>query len=569
MQTERNIRVAAILLLLLFINIFSSVVAWEDEGSGEIHVISYAQITSYSISPGEFKVREKVSASVTIKNIGDTKWTFYVNFSVQDPNKNWWNAPYETITLDQGASGTVTLYWVVDASAPPGSYNARVAVWKSKTDNILVERLDYKEQSNAFKVKVPYQLYGYVKYLDENGNDVPLEGVLVEVQWGTWPFSKSKNTTTNDEGFYWFNDLDPKYTYTIKVSLTDGKYIKVIDGEGIIASSVGELISFIFKGILKPISKTLKNIKLERYSYQVPDIIFSSGNEDEGATVFVNTLKAVRFYTKRLQVILSEVIPIVIYSDFETAYRPPFKIITIHKDDSSKNSPNAPDNREWHEFSHYIMHTIYGSMPPYHHVDLNDDGDTEDPGEEDHNHGGYRNHCTSDSWVEGFAVFMPLVIKSEMGMGDVSWYKWDYYDPKMKKYGTDLEQDLLAINLEELVVARILWDLYDGKHTHDQSVGKDDDSISLSIDVIWKLISKKHMLLPYYQNGMLIENEDKIERYVYYVSDLYQIFSSYDVTLDGILDEKDAELVREIFESRYGFVIVEGHIYFEDIPTRR
>lgn len=79
------------------------------------------------------------------------------------------------------------------------------------------------------------------------------------------------------------------------------------------------------------------------------------------------------------------------------------------------------------------------------------------------------------------------------------------------------------------------------------------------------------MLLLYYdENGNIIEEDGKVEeRYIYYISDLYNVFSNYDINLDGVVNKKDAKLTREIFESRYGFTIVNEHIYFEEIPTRR
>ena len=116
-----------------------------------------ATITSYSISSGEFKAGDKISAQVTIRNIGKEAWTFYVGFSVQDPNGKWWDAPYETVTLNPNEEGTVTLYWTVPSEAPAGSYNARVAVWEGKQDGKLTNLLDYRDETGAFEI-VGYEL---------------------------------------------------------------------------------------------------------------------------------------------------------------------------------------------------------------------------------------------------------------------------------------------------------------------------------------------------------------------------------------------------------------------------
>lgn len=500
-------------MFIVFLSTFSPfLIAWEGEDEGEIRVYKDAQIITCLIPSGEFRAGERVSAYVTIKNTGEVEWTFYVGFSVQDPKGEWWDAPYESITLKAGEAGNVTLFWTVNDSAPAGFYNARVAVWKSKTDNLLTDMLDSIERYNVFKVIASkYQLYGYVKYVNENGDKVPLGGVKVEIRWGIWPLSGSKSTITNSEGFYAFQGLDPKNTYTIEASLTDGNYIEVIDGGGIPAGSIGELASFILKGLLKPISKRVNDIKLSTNgTYNVQDIIFSDGKEDDAAVIFVNTLKAVNFYTERLHVSFGGYrIPIVIFSDFPTQYWPIFKIITIHKDDSGKNDPNAPDNREWHEFSHYVMNTIFGSMPPKH--------------KNDNNHGGYENHCTSDSWTEGFAEFMSLVISSELGGNNVDHYA----------YFGSLEDNWRDYWFEEFAVAGILWDLYDGSNTRDGSHGIDDDGIDLTIEEIWGIISERHIFPIYYKDGGWVGNKgDTTLRHIYYLKDLYDVFSSnYDVNL--------------------------------------
>jgi len=146
---------AFLLALLLSTSLLSNslIHGWEGSGEGTITIGGPdAKIASFSISTGEFKSGDKVYAGVTIRNTGGVKHTFYVNFSVQDPKGKWWDANYEAVTLNPNEIGTVTLYWVVDASAPPGSYNARVAVWKNKTSDTLIERLDYEDQFDVFTV---------------------------------------------------------------------------------------------------------------------------------------------------------------------------------------------------------------------------------------------------------------------------------------------------------------------------------------------------------------------------------------------------------------------------------
>lgn len=111
-----------------------------------------ATIVSYSISSGQFMVGDDVSAEVTVRNTGQESWTFYVGYSVQDETGKWWDAPYEAVTLNPGEEETVTLCWTVNPQAPAGYYNARVAVWRDKTDDILVDMLDYRDKNNAFRI---------------------------------------------------------------------------------------------------------------------------------------------------------------------------------------------------------------------------------------------------------------------------------------------------------------------------------------------------------------------------------------------------------------------------------
>jgi hypothetical protein len=522
--------------------------AWEGGSEGEVRVIEKevdACIVSFSIFAGEFKVGDKVYADVTIRNTGEVKHTFYVNFSIQDSKGKWWDANYEAVTLNPDEIGTVTLYWVVDPSAPPGSYNARVAVWKSKTGGILVERLDYKEQSNAFKVTVPYQLYGYVKYKNEKNEEVPLEGVLVEVRgerkW--WPDVHEK-TLTDDKGMYWFNNLPiehmgEKIKYILTVSLTDGKYIEIRD-----ASADNRLIS-----ITQNIGE-LPNIGSKR----IPDIVFSKGHEDDAATIFYHMRQAVRVYEDILRYKLTFGIPVqvYVYHPTEGTYYVPSRIY-IKYDDSDKTNIDSPMNREWHEFNHHLMQDFMrGEMPPYPKhgiwnsnlkrfdvIDLNGDGDFDDAGEHDENHGRYTNHCTADSWIEGFAEFMSLVIRSEISGHEISLYIWNG-NPE----GTDLEYNIKAEIDEEFAVAGILWDLYDGIN---------DDNVDLTIQELWTIISSKHTLTTYYDSkGNLIEEQNKKEsRYISYIKDLYEVCIQYakfhDVNKDGVVDEKDVNDMKYVF----------------------
>lgn len=181
----------------------------------------------------------------------------------------------------------------------------------------------------------------------------------------------------------------------------------------------------------------------------------------------------------------------------------------IHIDDRAAvyNSNEAPGNREYHEYSHHIMNTVWGTaVPPWH---MYRNGSAADV-----NHGGFVNHCSSDAWIEGFAEFDSLAINIQTsvpkrcvaGGVSASTYCW-------AGTGTDLEQNLQAQNDEEFAVAGILWDLYDNAGINRNGL-VDDDNVSLTIPQLWATISKVRNFKAYYPG-------DISPRHIWYVRDLY------------------------------------------------
>jgi len=538
LKGRRRIAAIAMLTLIVLISFLSLrglnliLHAWEGGSEGEVRVIEKgvdARIVSFSIFAGEFKVGDKVYADVTIRNTGEVKHTFYVNFSIQDPKGEWWDANYEAVTLNPDEIGRVTLYWVVDSSAPPGSYNARVAVWKSKTDDILVERLDYKEQSNVFKVVVSYQLYGYVKYKNEEGEEVPLENVKVVVTWGIWPLSGSRETITTGEGFYKFNDLDPKNTYTLEISLIN-PYVKIIKEVPL--------------GFDEIVSKRIENIKIPNCI----NVTFSKGIEGYGALAYTYALQAVKFYERELGVKL-QYLPVVVKlterPNILAEFRRPSKEIWINAGllEKEKLWPKYADIVVWHEFTHFVIYSLCGEFPS-HEVDLNGNGrtwedkngngrldpDEADFGEMDLNHGNWKNHCTSDSLNEGIAVFMSVVMRSILRGGDDYEPLRGFLDRGLPS-SEYLKEDA-SYEGEVRAIAAVLWDLYDNENITDSRSGdKEDEKISLPILEIWKGLTGVYRLPNYYDEKGYWNPKwevERVERHVYYLRDLFEVFSPYE-----------------------------------------
>lgn len=134
---------------------------------------------------------------------------------------------------------------------------------------------------------------------------------------------------------------------------------------------------------------------------------------------------------------------------------------------------NRPDNREFHEFAHWIMYVSpIGGVNGF---------PSRLPGEA--NHAGFNNATTTDSWTEGWAEFLSAVISEAMLSAEEK--------PRPHEYlidGTSVNlDDLLTYNDvvgipgdEELLVAATLWDLHDGPG------GPDDDPLHVPVSDWWR-----------------------------------------------------------------------------------
>jgi hypothetical protein len=121
---------------------------------------------------------------------------------------------------------------------------------------------------------------------------------------------------------------------------------------------------------------------------------------------------------------------------------------------------------EFHEYSHHVMNCYYGKLPP-------PPADSIIP---ELNHKGYINPSTADSFVEGFALFMAQVVKDKLGFAsagndtlfgslEVNTRAWDGYGES-----------------EDMAVAGIFWDLYDGVDA------ADNDDVQLTLQEIWGVL---------------------------------------------------------------------------------
>ncbi len=118
-------------------------------------------------------------------------------------------------------------------------------------------------------------------------------------------------------------------------------------------------------------------------------------------------------------------------------------------------NPDAPDNREYHEFGHYVQANLLGHAVPKARGSVN--------------HWGNWNPSTTDAWVEGFAEFYSLMVgKYAEGKAFDNLYRVatpeasNMHPPPANPYGAtvlDLGQDWTVWQFEELALASLLWQL--------------------------------------------------------------------------------------------------------------
>jgi len=198
-----------------------------------------------------------------------------------------------------------------------------------------------------------------------------------------------------------------------------------------------------------------------------------NGSESFGY-IYCRMSEAVNFYTQVLKLKPESVaIAPFISTIKDSTYLPLQKIIGIALFDTiyKKYNDNFPVREiEYHEYSHHIMNCVYGKIPQ----------GPADAQVQEINHAGYTNPSTTDSFVEGFAVFMPEVIKDKLGIPNAG---------VDTKHGS-IEENRLAWGAqgydELFAAAGILWDLYDGVDA------RDGDTVQLTLEQIWKVLKNKY-----------------------------------------------------------------------------
>lgn len=195
------------------------------------------------------------------------------------------------------------------------------------------------------------------------------------------------------------------------------------------------------------------------------------------SVVYYHSHEAVNFMIEKINANIDHNLPVDILvgnTADKTLFSPPSRIL-ISATDAAISSTNRPDNREYHEWAHFLMWSEYKTWP-------------EDRMKANtKNHDGFFNPSTADSYMEGFAEFMAMVMS-------------DYYGeekPEMYAGFGSMENDYKPWDgsgfYEELAVASLLWDMYD-------SLNEDGDRLTLLTDEMWKVLKvKKANFYEYYK----------------------------------------------------------------------
>jgi hypothetical protein len=230
----------------------------------------------------------------------------------------------------------------------------------------------------------------------------------------------------------------------------------------------------------------------------------SSTLTDDNAIVYFHIYQAYLFFRDVLKGQPGFVL-VHTFSHQPTFYNWQRQIIYINEKDSSWENYNRPENREWHEYSHHIMNSIYKKtrgVPTA---------------------AGFENLSSSGSWIEGSAIFLAC------------WMKEYYYSQDAHIYqGLNIDANIKVWHDEALAVAGILWDIYDELGPEPSAIEvafdkesdvKINDNVNLDRKIIWSIISQS-------------------KREIWDLKDLYDGFaplflraeSGSDVDKDGIND---------------------------------
>ncbi len=269
--------------------------------------------------------------------------------------------------------------------------------------------------------------------------------------------------TTDENGNYEFetDEVEKGSEYTCEVRFeyvrNDRTYFQIHSGMD--DEPVAVPLTFTVDG-----ESTVQDLKVDGLMKDL------AGGSESYVAMYVHMTEALEFYIDGLKEDLDFQLPLHVRAympDDPTGYKAAYNgeggvsTIYIQSQYSSQSSDGRPVNREYHEFSHYVMHALYGRWP---------DTKGEAPIGST-NHGGYLNPSSSDSYVEAFANFMSAAIYKYYGETIPSGKDYSnmrfmeliiaMQNAPVTEWETDYNARDKGGKMEEFAGAGILWDLVD------------------------------------------------------------------------------------------------------------
>jgi len=459
-----------------------------------------------------------------------------------------------TFMADIQASGTQVdeIFWYIDGAHQDGAYNQVTWTWTPPYEEVFTVELKALGQDGRF-ASTSKQLYVGArplvtgKIVDKKGG--PLPDILVSLV--TNIVVESTYTDENGE-FMVVNspNLGDGLDYFFKIDFMDRQNTFYMFDEKQSKTDIAFLV-------LGPYNfDTIEDMNLTLRVQNGPDVspLEREDHREALAEMYIAFYQAARFYDTEHAFTFNSPVFIWTHATYidEAVFtttglhplsNPPttsYPCIILNEAASPAGLFEAPMNREWHEFSHFFMYDQYGELPPSH-EELQPDGQLDWI---DENHDGFKNHCSSDSYTEAFAEFMPLFMQIEYGTETLGAQTWGYAPTYWYTVGNTVmlyEVNYERADDEEYAIAGILYDLWDGIDA------KDHDVIDLEFDDIMEILMWDHTLTTFYQYNSQTGKTELIEsqgissnRHIHYVTDIYDYLSreleTYEITQSQLDD---------------------------------
>ncbi len=353
---------------------------------------------------------------------------------------------------------------------------------------------------------------GKITLVDIDNSTKPIKNVRVEAEWydelGNLKEGLNSRYSDDEGKVYFSNEELDKYengTFRVTVVFEDkDKSVQIVDGSGLGAAPTDD------QRLAAPLANYTTDLVIEDFTNDFDVNLTLNHDVTEAkygrvyyhateATAFMKELGVTQKKTERFY--LDDPNTNGAYHNAGGEIGALDKGIVYSARVSSFTNSESPTNREWHEFGHHIMYERYG----FHLCCSAKYG---------LNHEGYKNGISIDSYTEGFAEFMSMMMLDH--------YKY----PKKNLYFVgatpfDMEinyrvsSNVGGVTMEEMSLASIYYDLLDGG-------SGDEDGIELSKSQIWGVIGSKNTL-------------DGQSRYIYNIWDAYRAFNQTD--LPGLHEE--------------------------------